>query len=63
MEPTLFVELAVLGSLRDSSSMITLLWAGSLRVSSTTDGMVGRNRTLSFGEEHDGSATSSCTAC
>lgn len=57
MDPTLllFAELAVLGSFCDSSSMITLL--------SAADGMVGKKRTLNFGDEHDGSTTSSCTAC
>lgn len=52
-EPLLAVLLA---SLCDSSSMITLL--------SAADGMVGKKRTLNFGDEHDGSITSSCTtAC
>lgn len=57
MEPTLllFAEVSVFVSLRDSSSVMMLL--------STTDGMVGKKRTPSFGDEHDGSATSSCTAC
>lgn len=45
----------MLGSFGDSSSMITLL--------SAADGIVGRNRTLNFGDEVDGSTTSSCTAC
>lgn len=48
----MFAEPAVLlGSLCDSSSMITLL--------SAADGMVGKNRTLNFGDVDDGSTTSS----
>lgn len=44
------------GSVCDSSSMMTLL--------SAADGMVGRKRTLSLGDDEQlGSDTSSCTAC
>lgn len=59
MEPILLLlaaELAVLCSLLDSSSMITLL--------SAADGMVGKNLcTFSLGEVDEISLTSSCTAC
>lgn len=51
----LAVELAVLCSLLDSSSMIMLL--------SAADGMVGKKRTFSLGDVGDISLTSSCTAC
>lgn len=47
--------MTVFGSLCDSSSMIMLL--------SAADGMVGKKRTPNFGDEHDGSVNSSCTAC
>lgn len=49
------VALAVLCSLLDSSSMITLL--------SAAEAMVGKKRTFNFGEVDDISLTSSCTAC
>lgn len=59
MEPILLLlaaELAVLCSLLDSSSMITLL--------SAADGIVGKNLcTFSLGEVDEISLTSSCTAC
>lgn len=50
----LAAELAVLCSLLDSSSMMTLL--------SAADGIVGKNRTFSLGEVDEISLTSSWTA-